>query len=116
MLRYCYNAYKLEKYIERGGERELIQLNSTHQDKVIISTLWRLSNGLEVCAQIPESQVNADVHTQSYGMIGSMNKPETNHLLRGNTTVPGNWSLTILLLGFTKLNWAMLSNGTDMGL
>lgn len=39
MLCYHYNAYKIEKYIERGGERELIQLNSTHQDKVIISTL-----------------------------------------------------------------------------
>lgn len=38
MLPYHYNAYKIEKYRE-GGERELIQLNSTHQDKVIISTL-----------------------------------------------------------------------------
>lgn len=38
MLPYCYNTYKIVKYIERG-ERELIQLNSPHQDKVIISTL-----------------------------------------------------------------------------
>lgn len=112
MLPYCYNAYKIEKYRE-GGERELMQLNSTHQDKVIISTLWRLSNGLEVCAQIPESQVNTEVHTQSYGVIGSMNKPEANQLLRGSTTIPGNWSLTILLLGYTRFNWVVLSNGTD---
>lgn len=114
MLPCLYNAYKNKKYI--GARRELIQLNCRHQGKVIISTIWSLLNGLEVWSQIPENQVNTDMHTQSYYMIGSMNKLEANQILRGNTIVSGNWSLTIFLLGFTSFSWVMLSNEKDRGL
>lgn len=88
-------------YKSREG-KELVQLNYKHHYKLIISTLLRLFNELEVWAQIPENQVNTDMHIQSYYMIGSLNKLEANQILQGNTIVLGNWSLTILLSALTK--------------